>query len=343
MLGGSRMCMGWWDSLVLSHLLDAEDWPYADKLEHDPRDTIPQPMSTTSHHLRQLAAAIDARPDWWRFPQESVVQGFMGEGPLFLVGDQPSTSSWSYHNPGRRALYDALAQLGLGGAHLTDLYKRRGPASQLAKGLPDDFDEHLNFFAAELEALAPIRVVAMSQLAYDLLRTHVSTVIPMLDRVWHFAYAVRAQRVDEYEDHLRSVLVLGSAQRTASPAPPPEPVPSALAAAGSAFAVRVERAPDGVHTRTWVLRRDNHAHHHGVVHLSGSPLYLNLSWREDRNSPAHHVGLFRLDLPRLLASKFIRHEPTHSTGPRLRLRIIHRPGPRFAIQVRSGDPECPLP
>ena len=76
--------------------------------------------------LAELAGKIDSHVTWWRFPEEPPVRGFLGTDRLFLVGDQPSTSSWDFSNPNRRAFYSLLKRLGVANAHLTDLYKGRG-------------------------------------------------------------------------------------------------------------------------------------------------------------------------------------------------------------------------
>ena len=152
-----------------------------------------------AERLAELTATIDSHVDWWRFPQEPPVQGFLGSDPVFLVGDQPSTSSWEYSNPNRRAFYDLLKRLGAANAHLTDLYKRRGRSGSLRSGLPPDFSTHLTFFREELAVVRPERVVALGQHAYDLLATHVPEVRPLLSQMWHFAYAVRYNLVTEWE------------------------------------------------------------------------------------------------------------------------------------------------
>lgn len=54
--------------------------------------------------LTKLAEHIDAQTDWWRFPSEEHVQGFMGTDTVFFVGDQPSTSEWGQTSPIWRAL-----------------------------------------------------------------------------------------------------------------------------------------------------------------------------------------------------------------------------------------------
>ena len=96
--------------------------------------------------LLELAGAIDSHPDWWRFPDEEVVQGFFGTGPVFIVGIRPSTSEWGPKHPHRRFFYDLLARIGAANAHLTDVYKRRGHSKDIEVELEEDFQEHLLFF-----------------------------------------------------------------------------------------------------------------------------------------------------------------------------------------------------
>ena len=158
------------------------------------------------HRLAELAAVIRSHSDWWLFPAEGAVRGFLGTDPLFIVGDQPSTSPWESSHPHRREFYGLLARLGAGNAHLTDLYKKRGLAGSLRKGLPDDFSEHLAFFREELAILQPTRIVALGEDAHRLITAHVSDVVPVLHRMWHFGYAVRRGRVSEWEANTRRAL-----------------------------------------------------------------------------------------------------------------------------------------
>jgi hypothetical protein len=156
--------------------------------------------------LESLATMIDSHRDWWRFPQEGPVKGFMGDAPLFIVGDQPSTSEWAQSHPNRRAFYDRLPRVGAADAHLTDLYKRRGKSNELRQNLPTDFAQHLAVFRCELNLIKPTLVVALGGLTRELLSRHVPEVRPILRTMWHFAYPVRYGRLDEYEANMRSAL-----------------------------------------------------------------------------------------------------------------------------------------
>jgi hypothetical protein len=99
----------------------------------------------------------------------------------------------------------------------------------------------------------------------------------------------------------------------------------------------VRAAPNGANVRSWTLRNDNNSHHHGVVNISESPLYLELSWRLTAADLVSRVGLFRLNLPGLLQGGFIRWEPVNSSGPEVRLRIVRADG-HFFVQVNQNGP-----
>jgi hypothetical protein len=66
-----------------------------------------------------------------------------------------------------------------------------------------------------------------------------------------------------------------------------------------ALCVRLASVP-AEKPRRWTLREDNHSHHHGVVNLSESPLFLELWCRESLTDAPHLVGIFQLDLNGLL-------------------------------------------
>jgi hypothetical protein len=169
------------------------------------------PDSVAGEKLAQLAAVIDSHSDSWRFPPEGAVQGFMGTGPLFIVGDQPSTSPWEISHPNRRAFYDLLPRVGAANAHLTDVYKRRGKSGALRTAIPADFAQHPDLFRQEVDILQPTRVVALGHHAYRLLKQHVPELRPSLSRMWHFAYVVRYNKLSFYEVNMRQALGLPAA------------------------------------------------------------------------------------------------------------------------------------
>ena len=163
-------------------------------------------MTSKREQLVPIAQLIDSHHDWWRFPTQEPVQGFMGTGPVIIVGDQPSTSSWEESHPNRRVFYGLLPTIDAANAHLTDLYKRRGPAGELKRGLPPDFQEHLAIFQQELAILQPHRVIALGRFAFELLNTHVPQVTPMLAWMWHFSYVGRYGKEQQYEANARKAL-----------------------------------------------------------------------------------------------------------------------------------------
>jgi len=169
-------------------------------------------MGSTNHQsqrnqLLKLARVIDDHPDWWRFPEQEPIQGFLGTDPIFIVGDQPSMSNWGALHRCRRTFYGTLKALGLANAHLTDLYKKRGEPSELKNGLPRDFHDHLDFFRREIDILKPTRIVALGRLADRLLRQHAADLEPaMRPPIWHFSYVVRTDRGSEYQRHMRNTI-----------------------------------------------------------------------------------------------------------------------------------------
>jgi uracil-DNA glycosylase len=162
--------------------------------------------------LKQMAQEIDTNEAWWRFPTESKigVGGFMGDGQIFIVGEQPSFSDWDEDHEHRRALYDLLASLEAGSCHLTDLYKRRGSVGEFRNGpLPEDFDEHLDFFLRELELLEPTLLLAMGGKTHDLLTESLPGLMkrlpglttPDVRKVWHFG-SVAYGKKEEFQESL---------------------------------------------------------------------------------------------------------------------------------------------
>jgi hypothetical protein len=110
------------------------------------------------------------------------------------------------NNRNRRGYYDTLIKIGAANAHLTDLYKRRGSSGELSRRIPDDLQEHVEFFRKEVELLNPTRVLALGDLAYQFLALLMPELTPKLKRVWHFSYAVRYGKLSEYESQLRDAI-----------------------------------------------------------------------------------------------------------------------------------------
>jgi hypothetical protein len=95
-------------------------------------------------------------------------------------------------------------------------------------------------------------------------------------------------------------------------------------------------------TRAGTLRDDNNSHHHGIVRLSESPLYLDLSWRLTAADPPQRVGVFRFDLVALLRAGCIRSESADSDGTDVRLRIVRAKDGDFYVQANQDSPRILL-
>jgi hypothetical protein len=164
------------------------------------------PRNIKESALQELAVKILSHKDWWLFPSQGLVNGFMGTDPIFIVGDQPSTHPWPPEHPNRKAFYSTLRKAGLANAHLTDLYKKRGVSNSLERELPHDFQIHLNLFRKEIEILQPKLIVALGQLAQKLLIQNLKEWQPAIPRIWHFSYVVRAGKESQYEANMRAII-----------------------------------------------------------------------------------------------------------------------------------------
>lgn len=158
--------------------------------------------------LRELAREIGSHEDWWLFPTQEPIQGFMGTGQIFIVGDQPSTDEWGPKHPNRKIFYERLHKAGLQNAHLTDLYKRRDFAGALERLIPDDFLEHVNLFKKEIQILKPTLIVGLGQLAQRLLIQNLPDWKPMIPRIYHFAHVERVGMTSgQYETNMRKIIL----------------------------------------------------------------------------------------------------------------------------------------
>jgi hypothetical protein len=123
---------------------------------------IPLPPAQLLHELQQrITTEIK---DAWLFPQRRAVGGFLGTGPIVIVGWRPSHSPFPDEGA-NRLFYDILTEYGLENAHLTNVIKSRG-----RKGDPDpeDLPVHEEIFWRELEITsAPYAVAPMGNEYYD--------------------------------------------------------------------------------------------------------------------------------------------------------------------------------
>jgi len=92
--------------------------------------------------------------------------------------------------------------------------------------------------------------------------------------------------------------------------------------------------------RDWTGNDESRRNHVGVVYLSESPLRLRLSWKEGRNSSVHLIGVFDLDLIRLLEGGYVRREPGTRDG--VRLRFLHGSDDVIYIQVNNSGSALPV-
>lgn len=104
---------------------------------------------------------------------------------------------------------------------------------------------------------------------------------------------------------------------------------------------KVDAVPDGFKCHRWTLNAVKRKDHHGKVHLNESPFYLHLFWMDSEIENPHEAGIFKLDLKGLLDADYIRHDPVHSAGNDLRLRIV-RDSRGFNIQTNGNGDGLPL-
>lgn len=159
--------------------------------------------------LNKLAQEISLHSDWWLFPIHEPIQGFWGTGPVFIVGDQPSTSEWGPEHPHRKVFYETLKAIGMQNAHLTDIYKKRGLSGSLKSGLPTDFSLHLDLFRREIKILKPIKIIALGELAQRLLKQNLPEWRHPIPRIWHFSHVVKVGRQSEYPANMREMISMG--------------------------------------------------------------------------------------------------------------------------------------
>jgi hypothetical protein len=108
----------------------------------------------------------------------------------------------------------------------------------------------------------------------------------------------------------------------------------------SHLARRVQSADASGIRRKWTGNDESDRNHNGTVHLSESPLRLRLSWKKSPKDSAHLIGIFDLDLRRLLEAGYIHLEPKSENE--VRLRFYHGWDNMIYIQVNLKAPGLPL-
>ena len=103
----------------------------------------------------------------------------------------------------------------------------------------------------------------------------------------------------------------------------------------------VDFPPSGQQVHQFTLRDDNQHHYHRCMSLRGGPVFIKLDWRESASHPAKAVGIYRLDLRRLLDGGYIRLE-REDRPSEVRVRIVHEPSGTFVLQVGRDMPRLEL-
>jgi hypothetical protein len=103
---------------------------------------------------------------------------------------------------------------------------------------------------------------------------------------------------------------------------------------------RVQNSDVSEIRRDWTGNDESARNHYGRVDLSESPLKLRLSWKQSPKDSAHLIGIYELDLRRLLDGGYVRVEPKKENE--IRLRFYHGYDNLIYIQVNSSEPGLPI-
>ncbi len=109
----------------------------------------------------------------------------------------------------------------------------------------------------------------------------------------------------------------------------------------SHLARRLQRSEVSGVDRDWTGNDESGRHHHNKVSLNSSPMRLRLSWKRSSEDAVHLIGVFELDLRRLLADGYVRVEPK-TEAREIRLRFYHDADGVIYIQTKIGEPRLPV-
>jgi hypothetical protein len=108
----------------------------------------------------------------------------------------------------------------------------------------------------------------------------------------------------------------------------------------SNYARRVQNAEASGIRRSWVGNTESNRNQNEKVHLSESPLRLRLTWKESPKHDAHLIGIFNLDLQRLLEAGYVRLDSKSENE--IRLRFYHGWDNVIYIQANMKAPALPI-
>ena len=103
---------------------------------------------------------------------------------------------------------------------------------------------------------------------------------------------------------------------------------------------RVESSQASGIQHDWTGNDESARNHNGVVSLNESPLRLRLSWKKSPKDAVKLIGVFDLDLRKLLAEQYVRIEPRVQGA--IRLCFYHGPGDVIYIQTNMQGPALPV-
>jgi len=159
-------------------------------------------MTATSQLLELREDILSRIPDAYLFPEHAGVRGFLGCGPVMLVGERLSTGR--FPSPADQLLYSLLQKYGAADAHLTDVIKSRANARA---PYPSDMTIHRRLFDRELEIVQPSVIITFGAKVHDLLRFAFAGAHVEIRQIWHYSYARRwPSKTEAFEEQLRDAL-----------------------------------------------------------------------------------------------------------------------------------------
>ncbi|MBO3798313.1 MAG: uracil-DNA glycosylase family protein [Thermoproteota archaeon] len=146
---------------------------------------------------------------------------YNGKSKIMFISMRPSMGEflWSYTYPLPEALIENRLSKKIfrvegdtwvcySGPLITDLVKCRGEAGKKMKRIPENC---IRFLKREIEIVNPEAIVAMGNDAKHLLSRYsnelgIEGLFKKENTIWHYAYAKRMNRIDEYKKQFREVM-----------------------------------------------------------------------------------------------------------------------------------------